>query len=127
MSTATVEALDLPTVRQRIAEARAARDAGMAQATDNASDWDKALIDQAIGFFAQTLQPFSANDIRPLLPADVNCRGLMGAQFSAAYTRGEIQPVGDLPSHKKNTHCKRINVWISASVVDLDDAGSDGA
>ena len=128
MSTAVAEApIDLPTVRELIAKAIAARDAGIAQAEDNASDWDKALIDQAIAFFAKTGQPFSANDIRPLLPADINCRGLMGGRFTAAYNRREIQPIGDHPSHKENTHGKRIMIWISATVdLDADRASTGG-
>lgn len=118
MTAAVVEAITSARAAELIAEACALRDAGMAQAEDAASDWDINLIDQAIGWFAQTGQPFSANDIRPLLPCDINCRGLMGGRFSAAYTREEIRPIGERSSLKPNTHNKRINVWIGAWVED---------
>lgn len=123
MTATTVEPITRARAESLIAEACALRDAGMAQAEDNASDWDINLYDQAIRYMAQTGQPFSANDIRPLLPGDINCRGLAGARFSAAYTRQEIRPVGERSSLKPNTHNKRINVWIGAWVDDEDDDG----
>ncbi|MDI6911455.1 hypothetical protein [Nocardioides sp.] len=120
MTATAVETAPITRARasELIAEACALRDAGMAQAEENASDWDKALYDQAIGWMAQTGQPFSANDIRDLLPPDINCRGLAGGRFSAAYTRQEIRPVGERSSLKPNTHNKRINVWVGAWVDD---------
>lgn len=114
MSTATIERLDRGAIDQLMAQAIAARDAGMAQAEEAASEWDIRLLDQAIAWFAQTGLPFSANDIRPLLPADFNGRGLMGARFSAAYSRREIRPITDRPSNKPNTHNKRIAIWVAA-------------
>lgn len=98
------------TVRDAIAAARAARDEGMAQAEDAGSDWDKALIDQAIAAFAATGEPFSANDLRPLLP-DVRT-SLMGSRFYAASVRGEIQALGTTTSTKKNTHSKGVGLWL---------------
>lgn len=118
MTAAAVEPITRTRAAELIAQACTLRDAGMAQAEENASEWDINLIDQAISWMAQTGEPFSANDIRPLLPPDINCRGLMGGRFSAAYTRQEIRPVGERSSLKPNTHNKRINVWVGAWVDD---------
>lgn len=99
------------TVRQAIDAARAARDEGMAQAeAADTTGWEKSLIDQAIAAFAGTGMPFSANDLRPLLP-DVRT-SLMGSRFYAASVRGEIRQVGLATSTKKNTHSKGIAQWI---------------
>lgn len=98
-----------------IAAARAARDEGMALAEDaDTTGWEKNLIDQAIAAFAGTGEPFSANDLRPLLP-DVR-PALMGARFYAASVRGEIRRVGFATSTKKNTHSKDVAMWIRTSI-----------
>lgn len=100
-----------PTVAEQIKAARAARDEGIAQAEDaDRSGWDKALIDQAIAVFAGTGMPFSANDLRPLLP-DVR-PALMGARFMAAAHRDEIRHVGWTTSTKENTHSKPVAQWV---------------
>lgn len=101
-------------IENRIAEARAARDAGIAQA--EAADrfgWDRSLIDQAIGWFAQGVHPFSANDLREVLPTDVR-QPLIGARFSAWATQGLIVRIGGETSTKRNTHCKRVSRWMGA-------------
>lgn len=99
---------------QAVAAARTARDEGMAQAEDaDASGWEKHLIDQAITAFAATGDPFSANDLRPLLP-DVRS-ALMGARFMAAAKAGLIRRVGFATSTKKNTHSKDVAMWIRTS------------
>ncbi|MFC6342681.1 hypothetical protein ACFP8W_11880, partial [Nocardioides hankookensis] len=90
--------------------ARAARDQGIAHAELAGSDWDKALIDQAIAAFAGTGVPFSANDLRPLLP-DVRT-SLMGSRFIAAAHHGVIQKLGGTTSTKKNTHFKPVGLWL---------------
>ena len=99
---------------EAIAAARAARDQGMAQAEDaDATGWEKALIDQAIRAFAATGQPFSANDLRPLLP-DVRS-SLMGSRFMAAAKAGQIRRVGLATSTKKNTHSKDVGRWVGVA------------
>ena len=101
--------------RDAIAEARAAMELGMREAEysdEVRGGWETKLIDQAITAFANYGDPFSANDIRDLLP-EVN-NALIGARFSAAYTTGQLRPVGLVTSTKKNTHTKRINLWVRA-------------
>jgi hypothetical protein len=96
-----------------IAECIAARNEGIAQAEDaDRSGWNKALIDQAIDALALTRQPFSANDVRVLLPDDLP-GPLFGARFQhAANNRGVIRFHGWTSSSKKNTHAHPIKVWI---------------
>lgn len=109
-------------LQTRLVAAIADRDHGMALAEDSATDWDKNLIDQAIAWFAQTGTPFSANDVREALPEDINCRGLMGNRFTHAWKTHElIEPVGWLPSSKRNTHGKPVGQWIGADFVDQND------
>lgn len=111
----TTEALP-KTPAALIAEARAARDEGMALAQvadEERGSWDSKVIDQAIRAFAETGRPFSMNDIRPLLP---EVRGaLIGVRFNHASRRGYVRKVGSTPSLKKNTHAKDIAVWVIAN------------
>ena len=103
------------TPAQAIAEARAAMELGLAEATDadaRRGGWETKLIDQALTAFANAGEPFSANDIRDLLP-EVN-NALIGARFAAAQNTGWLRPVGLVASTKKNTHTKRINLWVRA-------------
>lgn len=104
------------TVAEKIAAARAEMHAGMALAeTGDQADWDRKLIDQAIAAFAITGEPFSANDLRDLLP-DVRTT-LMGSRFYAASVREEIRKVGDATSTKKNTHAKPVALWIGTATT----------
>lgn len=99
---------------QLIEEARAAREAGIKQAEDADVDgWDKKTIAQAIRAFSGTGLPFSANDLRPLLP-EVRSP-LIGGCFLGALHQGVIRKVGAETSLKKNTHCKKIALWIDAN------------
>jgi hypothetical protein len=97
----------------RIVDCIAARDEGMRQAEDSdRSGWNKALIDQAIDVLAGTGEPFSANDLRVLLPDDLP-GPLFGARFQhASRNRGVIQPLSLTASSKKNTHAHPIRVWV---------------
>ena len=100
-------------IHARIQECIAARDEGMrlAQEADR-SGWNSRLIDQAIDVLAATGEPFSANDLRVLLPIDIP-GGLFGNRFTHAYkNRGVIRWVGTEESNKKNTHLKPIGRWI---------------
>lgn len=96
-----------------IAAAVAERDAALEHVTaadERKGGWETRLIDQAIAAFADYGRPFSANDLRELLP-EVN-PALMGARFGAAATTGLIRSAGLVPSTKKNTHAKRICLWV---------------
>jgi hypothetical protein len=101
----------------RISECIAARDEGIAQAEDaDRSGWNKALIDQAIDALARTGEPFSANDLRVLLPDDIP-GPLFGARFQhASRNRGVIQPLGLTSSSKKSTHAHPIRIWVGRDI-----------
>lgn len=111
MSTVTIE-VDAA-LYATVSDCIAARDEGIAQAEDaDRSGWNKALIDQTIDAFAQTGQPFSANDVRVLLPDDLP-GPLFGARFQhAATNRRVIRFYGWTSSTKKNTHHHPIRVWV---------------
>jgi hypothetical protein len=97
-----------------IAECIAARDEGLARAdSGDRTSWNKRLIDQAIDVFAATGEPFTANDVRALLPEDVTAGGQFGHRFyHAANNRGAIRFLGYVPSNKKNTHRHPIAMWV---------------
>lgn len=122
MSTATAEktttTIEVETsIVTAIAEAKAARDAGIAQAeSSERAAYDSALLDQALRAFAETGRPFSANDLRNVLPDDIH-GPLWGARFTAARCRGDIRPVGDVTSTKKNTHAKPVALWVGTGVA----------
>lgn len=98
-------------IAELVAEARAARDEGMAQAEDaDRAHWDRKVIDQAIDAFADAGRPFSANDLRELLP-DVR-PALIGSRFMAASVGGRILRVGRTTSTKANTHAKDVALWV---------------
>jgi hypothetical protein len=109
-------------VRDRIFRATVARDEGMAfaeWAEDARYGWNRDLIDQAIDWFAQTGERFSANDIRDLLPPDTPVQGLMGSRFGvAAWRRFTIAPVDNTTSLKRNTHCKPIGVYVGSAFAE---------
>lgn len=99
-------------VVEAVAAATAARDAGIANAeAGDLTGWNKALIDQAIEAFAYTGRPFSANDLRQVLPDDLP-GALMGARFLAASNADRIRFVGRTTSTKKNTHAKDVALWV---------------
>lgn len=95
-----------------IAACIAERDAGMASAeASDLTGWNRKLIDQAIDVLAARGEPFSANQLRVLLPDDVP-GPLFGARFQhAANNRKVIRFVGYVPSTKRNTHGKPVGLW----------------
>lgn len=100
-------------IHTRIADCIAARNEGMAQAEESdRSGWNKALIDQGIDVLAASGRPFSANDLRVLLPEDLP-GPLFGARFQHAVNNREvIRFIGTTTSTKRNTHGKAVNVYV---------------
>lgn len=98
-------------------EVRAAVESGWtayAQATVETGptdEWDKAAIDLVILAFARQGRPFSANDIRPLLPAGVRTK-FIGSRFIAAQRSGFLRFGGVTPSTLKSTKSARVNVYV---------------
>lgn len=104
---------DQPDLFTALAEAEAERDRAFANldAADTADE--NAVILAAIERLAARGQAFSANDLRALLPADVN-RNRIGRQFARAQELGVIEWAGMVKSSDKGTHGKRINVYRRA-------------
>lgn len=95
--------------------ARTARDEGLARVEAASSEWEKAVIDQAIVAMAETGKPFSANDFRDLLP-EIRTRKLIGQRCRdlAQKKDAPIIAVGEVTSTDKGTHAKPIKVYIGA-------------
>ena len=110
MTARPTEQADLLTA---IAEAEAEKDRAFANldAADVADE--NAVILAAITRLADTGQAFSANDLRALLPDDVN-RNRIGRQFARAQELGLIQFAGLVKSSDKGTHGKKINTYVRA-------------
>lgn len=94
----------------------ALRDAGMAATEQASDDWSRAVIDQALATFAAAGRPFSANDLRPLLPPGIR-PALVGARFMAASKRREIVKVGWVASTDPGTHAHPVGLWLRADVA----------
>lgn len=90
-----------------VAEALALFDAAVPE--DRTDDWDKAVIDQAIGYVAAQGLPFSANDLRPLLPAVRTA--LVSRRLIAAQNRNEIRATGFTRSTLASTHGAHVRVY----------------
>ena len=88
------------------------RDAGMATAEQAADMRIRALIDLQIDRMNALGVPWSANNIRDLMPT-TQSRGLVGARVNAAANRrpAVMEKVGEEPSNLPSTHGKPINVW----------------
>lgn len=74
-----------------------------------ADEWDRQVIDQAIRAFVTQGHPFSANDLRPLLPAVRKC--LISRRLIEAQKQGLIRYVGVTPSTLPSTKSARVNVY----------------
>jgi hypothetical protein len=97
---------------------QALRDTALAQVEAASDEWERAVIDQAIRALADRGRPFSANDVRPLLPPGVR-PALVGARFMAASRRLEIVEVGLVRSTDPGTHAKRITIWRKGDVEEV--------
>ena len=84
------------------------RDQGFANLdrADKAAELD--VILDAIAHAAATLGEFTANDVRPTLPADVN-QNRVGRAFYRAIELGIVEVVALDRSNKPSTHNARIN------------------
>jgi hypothetical protein len=94
-------------------EARRARDAAIRAALDRpAAGQDRAVVDQAIRHLASTGRPFSAADVRELLPRVSG--SIIGARFLAASRKKLIGPVGDAQARHAEGHARRLRLWQGA-------------
>lgn len=106
--------------RERLAEAVAARDEGMAAARHVADPRVILMIDEAIAKANASGDAWSANDIRDQFA--VTSQGLVGDRVNAAANRRpvEMRKIGTTRSLLKSTHNKPIAVWVG---VTSDEAG----
>lgn len=108
MSRPIVEAPVSPEVRAAVESGWAAYKASTEE-HGPADEWDRKVIDQAIRAFVKQGRPFSANDLRPLLPAVRKC--LISRRLIAAQHDGLIRYAGVTPSTLKSTKSARVNVY----------------
>lgn len=76
------------------------------------SEWDKALIEQAIEIFGADGRPFSMNTFRDLLPEMAHHTA--GLVFLSMVNRKPkaIVEIGRVKSSSGPTHCKDIGVYV---------------
>jgi len=98
------------TAQMSLDDALTARDEALAQVEVDADAQDRLVIDQAIRAVANYGHPFSANDVRPLLP--LVRTSLVGARFMAASKAGLIRRTGWVTSTDPGTHARPIGLWV---------------
>lgn len=109
------------------AEAREQANATLAALYANVTDWDEALLNQVIDAIGGDGRPFSANDLRAVLPGLAH--GTAGLFFHSLVRRRSPQQVvvvGEEPSTAESTHGKPIKVYVlSAERLDAINARAD--
>lgn len=94
--------------------ARRARDEGMASAEARiGAEQDRKVIDNVIAYLADTMDEFSVNEARDLLP--VVAPQLIGSRFLAAANRGQIERTGDTQAAHEAGHARRVSTWRKAT------------
>ena len=93
----------------KVAAGRAAHAAAIEERGPNDVE-DRKIIDQVITLFAMNGRPFSANDMRRHLPADIR-KGRISGRLLAAQHAGQIRRVGKTPSTLKSTKAAEVNVY----------------
>ena len=86
------------------------RDAALDRVERSSREWQRAQVDDVLDELIRRGLPFSSNDARPLLPADVR-PALAGARFLAAAKAGRIVRCGYVPSTSPRTHGHPVAVW----------------
>lgn len=86
------------------------RDEGIARANENADEWWASCFDAAVGYFASTGVPFTADDVRELIPTPDH-PNRTGARFHAANRAGLIRPTGFALSRSRSRHAGVLRVW----------------
>ena len=94
--------------REQVAAAYAAFEAAVVE-HGPADEWDRRVIRQAIDTYAATGEPFSSNDLRPLLP-EVR-KALISRGFITAQRAGVVRKVGFTPSTLESTHGAHVAVY----------------
>lgn len=79
----------------------------------NVTDWDEAILNQAIDAIGGDGRPFSMNDVRAVLPELGH--GAAGLFFHSLVRRRnpqQVDVVGEEPSTAASTHGKTIKVYV---------------
>jgi len=98
------------------AEGRARRDRGLATTTASpAGQWDASVVLQAIRHLASSGEPFTADDLAPLLHR-VGSQ-VIGAAFRIAARRNLIEPVGYAQSSSPSRHGGLLRVWRGSNAA----------
>lgn len=93
-------------------EAREQANAALAALYANVTDWDTAILDQAIDAIGGEGRPFSMNDVRAVLPELAH--GAAGLFFHSLVRRRhprQVMVIGEEPSTAASTHGKPIKVY----------------
>ena len=93
-------------------QAREQANAALAALYANVTDWDTTILDQAIDAIGGDGRPFSANDLRAVLPELAH--GAAGLFFHSLVRRRhprQVMVVGEEPSTAESTHGKPIKVY----------------
>lgn len=94
-------------------EAREQANATLAALYSTVTDWDTALLNQAIDAIGGDGRPFSMNDVRAVLPELGH--GAAGLLFHSLVRRRhprQLVIVGEEPSTAESTHGKPIKVYV---------------
>ena len=101
-----------------VAVGRAERDAGMQLADESVDDFWRSTVDQAIRAFADSGQPFNADDLREAGVPDPHGKGrsqnAWGMRFLVAKRAGLIVEVGRRTSRRASVHAHRVAVYVGA-------------
>jgi len=101
-------------------EAREQANAALAALYANVTTWDTAILNQAIDAIGGDGRPFSANDLRAVLPELAH--GTAGLFFHSLVRRRnprQVLVIGEEPSTAASTHGKPIKVYqLSAERIE---------
>lgn len=84
---------------------------GPEQACRNADDWWLDCAERALGWWAETGRPFTADDLRALGVPDPDHPNRIGGLFRRAYRTGLIEPVGYMPSTRPSRNGGVLRTW----------------
>lgn len=98
------------TIADALAEAAQGAADGIARATEASAPDAIVVVDRLIASHAATGERFSANSIRPRIPAGMKPAAI-GGRFREAARLGLIRRVDYTPSTDPRTHGHQVGVW----------------
>ncbi|WP_275558578.1 hypothetical protein [Streptomyces sp. 5-6(2022)] len=97
------------------AQAQASADELLARLFKTVTDWDRALVEQAVEAFGADGRPFSCNDFRDLLPEMAHGHIGLAIRSMAARKPAAIVEIGEVTSTSPATHGKPIKQYVLAA------------